>query len=496
MKKIQIIYYFIFIVFYAKAQNQHDKNWVVQGGYGFVLRMTWEKDTMVTKFMPKNLSMLSSYFAVCSNKQGELRYYSNGCSIIGRDNKILPHGDTINPGIVWQSNCYVGNPPGYPSRENVLILPMPDDTSRYFAFHTRSVNQDSFLRPDPQTELLYSEINSQLNNGIGDVVKKNILIKSDTFHLGVYACRHANGKDWWIILPKLTSLGFHRILLTSKGVQYVGEQIIRKDITFVDHEIHKGQGNFSHDGKKFAFGNAQSGIFIFDFNRCSGLFATKYDSISKGFFFHDYAGFEFSPNNRFLYLALKNEFWQCDLKNPDIVQRLKHIANNESGQKDFYQCQLAPDNRIYIGSTNRDYYMSVVHNPDSLGKACNFKPRDLKLISPYRSLPNMPSYRLGAADPNCETSIATKDAIKGEVLDINIFPNPSSGYITITSKKLPNMLCTWALFDAQGRYIFSQLLHRENVSLNLPGYLPQGIYFWRVADGAKLLQSGKFVLLE
>jgi hypothetical protein len=497
MKKILIAYYFIFIVFAVQAQNQHDKNWVVKSGGNHALMMSWNNDTIISKLILQNPAILGSYLSVISNKQGELRYYSNGCSIMGRDNKILPHGDTINPGIVWLSNCKRVS--GYPSRENVLLLPMPDDTSRYFAFHTRSVAQDSFMFPDPQTELFYSEINSQLNDGIGDVVKKNILIKSDTFHLGIYTCRHANGKDWWIILPKLTSLGFHRILLSSKGVQYVGEQIIKKDITFIDDRINRGQGNFSHDGKKFAFGNAQSGIFILDFDRCSGLFATKYDRISKGFFFSSelYTGLEFSPNNRFLYLALGNDFWQCDLKNPDIVQRLKYIGDNpKSSSEGFYQCQLAPDNKIYIGSINKNSYLSIIHNPDSLGEACNFKPHFLKLKVSYESLPNMPSYRLGASDPNCKTSIATNDVAKRELLEINVFPNPTSGYINITSEELPNMLYTFALFDTQGKQVFLQQLQNGKTSLELPPHLPQGIYFWYVLDGVKQLQQGKLLLLE
>jgi WD40 repeat protein len=315
----------------------------------------------------------------------------------------------------------------------------------------------------------------------------------------VLAVRHANGQDWWIIEPQLISLGFQRVLLSSKGVQYVGVQNIK---AFAAYEgTTKGQVNFSPDGRKLVMGDPYNGILIFDFDRCSGLFSSKYQKIDIGYNKYACTGVEFSPNNRFLYVALRNELWQYDLQAPDLIKS-KILIDTYDGfaqpyQTAFFQCQLAPDDKIYIGSTNGNYYMSIIHSPDSLGKACNFKQHDLKLPEYYYvELPNMPNYRLGASDINCALPVSVNDKANATKLDISIFPNPTSGYITITSKELPNTFCTWALFDAQGRYVFSQLLHSEKLSLNLPPHLPKGIYFWRVVDNDRNLQQGKLVVLE
>ena len=45
-----------------------------------------------------------------------------------------------------------------------------------------------------------SIVDMSANNGHGRVISKNVPILRDT-SLGMYAkaCRHANGRDWWVI---------------------------------------------------------------------------------------------------------------------------------------------------------------------------------------------------------------------------------------------------------------------------------------------------------
>jgi hypothetical protein len=495
-----IIFYTCYLASFINAQNLHDKNWIVVNFKVKPMLIQWDNKKMNISVIPKT-AYGSDYFSVVSNKQGQLKYFANGCGIMGRDYNVLPKGDTINPGDIWTSYCMGGG--GYPYNQNALILPMPGDTSRYFTFHSKALKEEifngTFWNSWPIRYLYYSEINSNLNNGIGDVVKKNVQILEDTLMSPIFATRHANGQDWWIIEPQLISLGFQRILLTSKGVQYVGVQNIKA--FFAYETTSKGQANFSHDGKKLVMGDPYNGILLFDFDRCTGLFSQKYQKINIGYDKYVCTGLEFSPNNRFLYVALGDELWQYDLQAPDLIKS-KILIDTYDGfaqpyQTGFFQSQLAPDNKIYIGATNSNYYMGIVHSPDSLGKACNFKQHDLKLPEFYRiGLPNMPNYRLGASDVNCALPVSINEKADIAKLDISVSPNPSSGYITIASKELPNTLCTWALFDAQGRYIFSQLLHNEKVSFNLPSHLPKGIYFWRVIDDGRNLQQGKLVILD
>ncbi|MBN1478814.1 glycoside hydrolase family 9 protein [candidate division KSB1 bacterium] len=61
-----------------------------------------------------------------------------------------------------------------------------------------------------------------------------------------------------------------------------------------------------------------------------------------------------------------------------------------------------------------------------------------------------------------------------------VFPNPSSGSITINySSTFP---CDMAIFDVLGRQVYSQTLHENNTTIDLP-QLSNGIYIARVKSG-------------
>jgi hypothetical protein len=114
----------------------------------------------------------------------------------------------------------------------------------------------------------------------------------------------------------------------------------------------------------------------------------------------------------------------------------------------------------------------------------------------YIALPNIPNYELGASDPNCKVPlIATEEALL-EIPKAKIYPNPTSGYLTVLYRATYGKHFTFRLFDTQGREVFLYQLEDERTSLNLPSSLPKGIYFWHIANGVEVLQQGKLVLLE
>ncbi len=81
-------------------------------------------------------------------------------------------------------------------------------------------------------------------------------------------------------------------------------------------------------------------------------------------------------------------------------------------------------------------------------------------------------------------------------ISLSISPNPTVGNITIQISEIQSNLSTWQLFNLQGKKVFSQQLVNENTLADLPAFLPQGIYFWRIMDGAQKLGQGKLVLVR
>ncbi|MFZ4544974.1 MAG: T9SS type A sorting domain-containing protein [Saprospiraceae bacterium] len=492
-----VITFFELICLQITAQNLFDRNWILSGSTwnSNLLQLTWnDKGLQNTRVVSKSKNG-GLYNSVISNKDGNLLFFSNGCAIFDRDFHVIANGDTLNTGYIWDSYC--GKAGFNTDFESILLLQVPSDTSRFIAFHTKAEDQYIFDSiSNPLRSLSYSEIGLSKEHAFGEIVKKRVLVKEDTFYQGIYAVKHANGQDWWVILPQLLTLGFQRLLLTNAGVRYVGEQNIQHEI--FGNSTEKGQGNFSLDGTKFAMGDPYSGIYIFDFDRCTGLFSNK-RYIDIGFNKKIRTGLEFSPNSRFLYVALGDELDQYDLSAKDLLASKIEIDTFDGfpEQTLFFQSQLAPDGKIYIGSTNRNRYMSIIHQPDSLGLACDFRQHDLMLPDYYYvGLTNSPNFNLGATDPNCELPVSIKENKNTDDIMALVYPNPARDRFTIECKNLPNDRCQMNLYDPNGRYLFSQLIYQNKVNVHLPLQLVEGMYMWQITDGDRILRIGKLLLME
>ena len=211
--------------------------------------------------------------------------------------------------------------------------------------------------------------------------------------------------------------------------------------------------------------------------------------------YYSYSGVGISPNSRFLYVTHFDVLYQFDLEAKNIPKSKIKIAerdnfvNYRGDQINFRKCQLAPDNKIYVGSAGIMDWLSIIHKPDEQGLACDFRQHDFKLPKLYEGLPNHPHYRM----PKLEGVDCSQKANQNSFV---IYPNPSTGHVFVKAVDAPATGFTWRLYDELGRYVFSYVLENIISEFELPPHLPQGIYFWRVLDGVKPLQSGKLVLIE
>jgi uncharacterized membrane protein len=255
--------------------------------------------------------------------------------------------------------------------------------------------------------LLYTEIDASGDNGNGAVISKNNTLLNDSLYLGqfVTATRHANGRDWWVIVTRRFHSEIHVTLVTPDTVQYKGMQDV--GFTEVDSGYCCNQTRFTPDGRKF-FRNHPGGMLILDFDRCSGTFANPvywdYNIIPSGS-----GGVAISSDNHFLYLTTGGEIQQLDLFAPDILATREIVAVYDGFMSPeetfFFHSALAPDGKIYILTTTNNDILHVIHNPNKKGLACKVEQHGIKL--PARGSffePNFPNYRLGPLDGSpCDT---------------------------------------------------------------------------------------------
>ena len=71
----------------------------------------------------------------------------------------------------------------------------------------------------------------------------------DTLQFGgiLTATRHANGRDWWVIVNEYRTNRYHRVLIHPRGATVVGTQTVGSRL-----QLGVGQVAFSPDGRHFA----------------------------------------------------------------------------------------------------------------------------------------------------------------------------------------------------------------------------------------------------
>ena len=344
--------------------------------------------------------------ASISDASGHLLFYTNGISLFNALNEIMENGDGLNPGqlaISWQDYGYVLD-------QGAIILPVPESDSLSYLLHMDRESNEN--QTSSNSKRFYFSLIDMNQNIYGTVVKKNEIVKQDIYELGkLTATRHANGRDWWVLLREFGSNLYYRFLVTpnginSKGFQTIGEPIPSPAI---------GQAVFSPDGTKFAnvhlTGYLGDAIYIsvYSFDRCTGNLSAPIqwvyaDSASSG-------GVAISPNSRFLYVPSFKYLYQYDLWADNIAESKDTIAiwdgflDPPVFATTFYMAQLAPDGKIYISSNNSVHYLHVINHPDLPGDSCDVCQHCIEMPSKNAfSLPNFPNFRLGPLEGSpCDT---------------------------------------------------------------------------------------------
>ncbi|HMR47569.1 MAG TPA: T9SS type A sorting domain-containing protein, partial [Bacteroidia bacterium] len=394
-----------------------------------------------------------------SDINGSFLMSSNGIWIANSIGDTMPNGTGLNPGFAATNmKSY-----GLSVINGNIILPMPDDSNRFVLFHQTIGDFTNY-----STDIFYTTIDKTLDGGKGDVVNKNNIAQSGAFGYGLAACKHGNGRDWWIIALNNTANVIHKFLLTPNVVQYIGSQNLSVPV----YGDWAGQPVFSPDGNKFAYRNAQyiSPIWfedfrLFDFDRCNGLFTL--DTIID--YSDTFIGFAtaFSPNSKYLYVASSQYIYQYNTDTTNIAASVQIVAVNDSFQStgqtttDFFQMYLAANGKIYVTSGSSVLHLHEMDYPDSSGISCNVNLHNISLnCLNFRSTPVHPNYYLG-----CDTTQTTCPCLTTGINEINqhdfkfsVTPNPSNGSFKIIYLLPQNKSGTLQIFDINGKQVYKQNL--------------------------------------
>ncbi len=411
MRLLFICIAFIFINLNIVLAQKHDYVWLFgkdsqtdTSFAGTVIDFNASPPDIYYEFRDMNFNITNA--SIC-DANGNLLFYTNGINVYNWQNEIMENGAGLNPGEYADNN----QDRGYVLEQGAMALPVPDSDSLFYLIHVDKnypVGNLSFH----SKRVYFSLIDMSQNGGSGKVLIKNELILESLLNSGhITATRHANGRDWWIVLRKYGTNEYYSMLAGATG-------IVIKDIQQVGDSIPSnaiGQAVFSPDGTKYArmaiAGAVGSDIHvnIYDFDRCTGelsepVHLTYADSAWSG-------GAAISPNSRYLYISSYNYLYQYDLWAEDIPATKDTVAVWDGFTippvfaTRFFLMQLAPNGKIYFNSSNAVPYLHAINNPDLPGDSCDVCQHCVALPSWNSfSLPNFPNYRLGHLEGSpCDT---------------------------------------------------------------------------------------------
>jgi hypothetical protein len=478
MKQKLII--FILFTFSGITQAQYLHNKWLWGEFGTPpppfggSKMVFNNSTRTISLDPRNL-WINGTFSGLSDTDESWFIYSNGAAICNKNHDTLVNGSDLGPGAEPISIQ------GLKGIAQVIFFPGDTINQRHYLFHQNTQltlpghpagNQPSSL------QLYYTVINPTGNGGQGEVISKNNLIINDTLENGnVLAVRHANGRDWWVVVKKFYVDLFYAILVTPDSVYAPISYSSQAPIAIVG-----GQACFSPNGEYYA--SFSSNLRVFDFDRCNGV-ASNY----RGKFISAIlaGGLSFSPNSRFLYISKTDTLWQFDMQAPDVLSSQTFIAKYDgfvdsiSGTGTiFWTHWLAPDGKIYIISTQLNRRVHIINNPDMPGQACDFQQHAIQLptyIQGY-TIPtpiNLALYH--NPDSPCDTLGVGSPKLQNTNSVLKITPNPSDGIFSIEyiPQRVSGMLY---VYDIAGTEVYREYVspYTSIKNLALSEKLNNGMY--------------------
>lgn len=404
---MKLSFFIVFLTFLDLFSQKEDYNWLL--GYRGInsgsdtnisLSLINFKDEQINL---RKLPALIYFFqtnSVISNSSGDsILVASNGFQVYDADLKKSLPDFKINIGSLQWSETN-----GASIDQGILIIPTPGSDSEFRLFYLWQdyPKVDSFVQTNRFSEAIMS-INE--NTKLVELRSKDNPILAAPFEYGkITACRHANGRDWWIVIPKRYSRDVFVFAIDPNATR------LHRTQTF-NTITHTGLGmaKFSPDGNYYAIANTEGDdtlrrgyVEVYEFDRCEGILKNKREVYTRDGF--NMWGLSFSPNSNFIYYNTQAVLYRLDLRNPDLAAS-KQIIDTMKGFIDPFTCffggsLLAPDGRIYVIAGGSNRCINRINYPDEEDKSkIGFIQNEIRLPSyNFRSSPNLPEFRLGPAD--------------------------------------------------------------------------------------------------
>ncbi len=307
--------------------------------------------------------------ASISDDNGNLLFFTNGNQVFNRNGTLMPNGT----GLLGAAS----------STQSAIIVEAPSTPGVYFIFTV------GLSGP-----LAYSRVEMSLNGGLGDVVPgvKNVVllrysaekvaatIKTGTNNAYVMTFSRENASNTALGSGAINALFTWEVSgIPAAGVSFVNPAPIPQSgnlnrpfypATLASVTSVNGMLRLSPDGTKIGIGNnnfgtanAQTGLFLYDFNPGTGQVSGAGQRLDTGAVY----GVEFSQTSQYLYCETGSRFgtttravYQFDLCDPNNVLSTKRtlVSAAPNGRGTL---QLGRDGIIYAARRNTNFLGAIIN---------------------------------------------------------------------------------------------------------------------------------------
>jgi hypothetical protein len=485
----KLFWILMFIPFTSYSQGENS-TWLMGSASNqavFKGRITFDSTTYIYNKEFRKMPF-SGTEATISDRNGNFLMSSNGVWIANATNDTMLNGGGLNPGTGVNSN-----PNGLMFPYANVFLPFPGDTNKYVLFHHTAVSNGVSY---PVYELLYSLVDITLDNGLGGVISKNDTALKDTLNWGIGACKHANGRDWWVVMQKDKSDDVISLLLTPLGITHVTSQKLNVPAAY----YNVSNLVFSRNGEMFSYYRFDttthaSTVQLLNFDRCNGVFSNPrvIPMTTSSYLW----GLSFSPNDQYLYANTSGLVFQINVNTLQVDTVATYDGYcyqynpNVSLCTTFFNQYLAANGKIYITSGGSVQHIHEMNYPDSAGVACDLQQHAIFLdMFNFRAVPNHPNYHLGPVIGSiCDSLSVGQEEYYSQIQNFQISPNPlKDGPLQIMYLLPQNFPGLFEVYDLNGKIIYQQKLPpwSSMQSINLPS-LRAGLYSCVIRSGGSVV---------
>jgi len=227
-----VFFLLLFLIHTAPFWAQmHDNTWIL--GYGrprtdFLIgltKLTFEDGTIKMDTIQNPGFGYYHNNSAFSDDKGDLIAYFDGNDIMNKQYEFMENGKGMNKEII-ENNYYLSSEfmsqasvmipwPGHP--DSILVL-----YSSLFIIATPDMTDVVSL------DLSMAVINRKSNNNDGKLIIRDSILLKDTIQSGrLNPIRHANGRDWWLLISERGHNRFYTILIDPQGPKIVGQPLYR-----------------------------------------------------------------------------------------------------------------------------------------------------------------------------------------------------------------------------------------------------------------------------